>query len=280
MAKRRNRYDHNSSTWQNALCASLATFAAVAGSSAIPALAIDDMRPGIIRNDDRQPVLNGNRQWHAVGHINISGFRSTHACTGTMIAPNVVLTAAHCVIDPWSKKVFRPGRINFRAGVTRGAHVGHAVGRCVKLHNELRQRGAGIVMPNLPDRRIQIDNVQFDLAVIVLDQPIKEAPPLPIVDKTVNAEGLRVTHASYPADRRFALMAHRGCRVKSRVKNLWVTDCDTHAAGSGGPLILEGGNGNRVVAVMAGVIAKKATIAIPVSNWQTLPLDQLCPAPQ
>ena len=182
------------------------------------------------------------------------------------------------MIDPWSKKVFRPGRINFRAGVTNRKDVGRSVAKCIKLHDELEKRGTGIILRALPDRRMQVDNVQFDLAVIVLKRPIDDATPLAIAQPTADVGDLRVTHASYTADRRFSLMAHRDCRVKSRTKNLWVTDCDTHAAGSGGPIVLEGDNGNKLAAVMAGVVAKKATVAVPFDNWRELPLDTTCPA--
>ena len=44
--------------------------------------------------------------WGAIGQINVTGYRRTIMCTGSLIAPNVVISAAHCVMDPWSRKPF------------------------------------------------------------------------------------------------------------------------------------------------------------------------------
>ena len=52
-----------------------------------------------------------------------------------------------------------------------------------------------------------------------------------------------LVHASYPADRRYMLTAHFGCHLLERDPDLWLTDCDTTAASSGGPVFVQR-NGN------------------------------------
>ncbi len=79
---------------------------------AFPAGAEDNS--GLDRLDTREDL----RGWEAVGRVDIEdgGF-----CTGTLIAPDLVLTAAHCVIEPGGIPV-AAARITFscRPGGRRG----------------------------------------------------------------------------------------------------------------------------------------------------------------
>ena len=63
----------------------------------------ENLTPGIVGADDRKRVEESGPPWDAIGQINISGYRRMSRCTGTLIAPDMVITAAHCVIDPWKK---------------------------------------------------------------------------------------------------------------------------------------------------------------------------------
>ena len=65
-----------------------------------------DLHPGIIGKDDRVLLDEQGPPWDAIGQVNVSGHRMTTRCTGTLVAPNLVVTAAHCVMDPWSKKPY------------------------------------------------------------------------------------------------------------------------------------------------------------------------------
>ena len=53
--------------------------------------------------------------WDAVGRLNISG-RSM--CTGALIAPDLVLTAAHCLYDVHTGRAVDPRKIEFASGLT------------------------------------------------------------------------------------------------------------------------------------------------------------------
>jgi len=62
-----------------------------------------DLRPGIIGQDDRVRLDAKGPPWDAIGQVNVVGFHTIDACTGTLAAANLVMTAAHCVMKPLEK---------------------------------------------------------------------------------------------------------------------------------------------------------------------------------
>ena len=67
--------------------------------------------------DNRIPLDRPDYPWRAIGKVFDTG------CTGTMVGRDIVLTAAHCVVDPATKKIannltwFRPNYVNGSAPV-------------------------------------------------------------------------------------------------------------------------------------------------------------------
>jgi hypothetical protein len=92
-----------------------------------------DLRPGIIDEDDRTILEDQGPPWDAVGQVGIGGFRSSVQCTGTLIAPDLVVTAAHCVVSPATGKPFPLRDIHFLAGVRGPTNKGHATARVPAL---------------------------------------------------------------------------------------------------------------------------------------------------
>jgi len=82
--------------------------------------------PGIIGQDDRRLLDTTEWPWVAIGRINreSGGF-----CTGTLVRSDVVVTAAHCLLNTRTQRRIAPTRLHFLAGYNRGDFKAHARGR-------------------------------------------------------------------------------------------------------------------------------------------------------
>jgi V8-like Glu-specific endopeptidase len=228
------------------------------------------LHPGIVGADDRQRVEEAGFPWDAVGQVNIAGYRQLGRCTGTLIAPDMVITAAHCLVDGRKRATFPAHNIHFLAGLRGDRNKGHARARCVRI---LGGYDLGTVGGS-----VTLDAMARDAALIVLEDKLA-VEPAGLADAEPADFATPLTHAAYAADRRFALSAHAGCRRLSFAdrRPIWYTDCDTHPASSGGPVFAGEGKDRRIVAIMVGAGHGRANIALPVSVWRGL-VGQNCGA--
>ena len=212
---------------------------------------------GIVGEDDRKPVSERGSPWSAIGQVNIGGYRVRGSCTGTLIAPNVVVTAAHCLIDRFRGLPFPVHDIHFLAGVHLDKNLGHSEAKCLTFPPGFRRGEAST-----------------DIATIVLARPIA-VDPVVLAGPETFREGRPLVHAAYPADRRYQLMADTTCRTLGRVSGVWAMTCDSYVGSSGGPVFIHDHNQMLLAAIMVGAVGSE-TVAVPVEVWPGLSLAPDC----
>lgn len=173
--------------------------------------------------------------WEAVGRIEIgkAGF-----CTGTLIATDLVLTAAHCVYGPDGAPV-DPGLIRFRAAYAAGESLAEAAVKLTVAHPDYD--------PALP---VSPRNVRHDVALLQLQQPIPAALAAPFAIRAPG-KGDAVSVVSYAQGREEVLSWQRECAVLGRADGLIAMDCDVSFGSSGAPVLDRSGTRARIVSIVS-----------------------------
>ena len=232
---------------------------------------------GALGSDDRRMIDQLGSPWSAIGQINVTGYRRMSWCTGSLIATNLVITAAHCLMDPWSGKPFPLHQIHFLAGVRRSSWLGHSTAKCLHFHPEYEYVSPNRIDPSQSSQDVPRRSVEHDIALLVLNEDLTRIPPLQIEHAEVQESDISLVHASYPADRRYVLTGHFGCRLLARDQNLWLTNCEAHAASSGGPVFIHRGKELKLAAVMVGLAGTAGSVAVPLSAWINIVAMSNCP---
>lgn len=197
-------------------------------SMALPAQAEKIILPGIIGADEREAKESDAWPWIAIGRVNKSG--SGH-CTGTLVAPDLVVTASHCLLNKRTGRMHRPESMKFVAGYDRGDY------RAVRDVVEFAFPDCGAYPA--PIRRV--DKLAFDVAVLRLAEPIEDIKPLDIGSAPDRAASDPLFLAGYQQDRPFMLSVHSQCSLKHTASSdyLLAHECDATRGASGGPLMAE-----------------------------------------
>lgn len=234
-----------------------------------------DLHPGIIGDDNRVLLDERGPPWDAVGQVNVAGYRTGIQCTGTLIAPTLVVTAAHCVINQLANKPYATKDIHFLAGVRGSENKGHATAQCLHFLPNYRFGEPDGSIPTPSGRKVPINFFNDDVVVIVLSTPLG-IKPAPVDERPDLQPGLRLAHVAYPADHRFMPWVHFDCRLLQSDADLLMNDCDTHPGSSGGPIFTRTDGVYRVAAIMLGVWERTYNIAMPASKWLALTRDAKC----
>lgn len=190
--------------------------------------------------DHRARVDINAYPWSSVGKIYNSAGGS---CTGSLVGPNKVLTAAHCIFNARTRHFIRPELIHFLLGYVGGRYRANFIMR----HYEI---GPGY------DPAAAAKTPASDWAVLTISTSLgEEVRPLDLTRGPI-MKNAPVMLPGFAQDHAFVVTADTDCHIVGTYEagSLIVSDCFALHGDSGAPIIAADADGKfHVVGVQTAV---------------------------
>lgn len=173
--------------------------------------------------------------FRAVGRLAVGGRRF---CTAALVAPDVIVTAAHCLYHPRSGSPVPLADLRFSPGYRLG-HL--APPRAIVAAVEAE----GFALREAPG----LEDLAADVAFLALDRPVRGIPPFAVG----RAGGGPLAVVSYARDRADEPSIAAPCTPVVAAPRVIALDCGAEFGASGAPVLAGEGPARRLVAVVSAI---------------------------
>ena len=178
--------------------------------------------------------------WSAVGRLVFGVDRGF--CTASLIAPDVILTAAHCLFNEKTGRRHKLGGFEFQAGWRNGRAEAYRKIRAAFPHPQYKFKSQDM-----------IGKVGFDIALVILDHPIQNSQIRPFSIDTLPSRREYVTVVSYAKGRKDVPSVQSVCSVRAEQQGILVFTCDVDYGASGSPVFIKTDKGAVIVSLISAM---------------------------